>query len=162
MGAVAAVFAYTFLYTATVDVLLVRDSRYTIERWLDAHAGSDHLVGRVFRLIVLPRLDEFQSVDLGTVDDLRRRKPDYFVLNADYARAVPADTPLGELVAGLQREALGYRLALRYRAPAPWPWLPAGHPDLVRPRTERLSLSFLRDINPTIDVYERNLMAPRA
>jgi hypothetical protein len=151
---VAGVFAYTLLYGATVDVLMLRDSRYAVEQWLRARAG-DQLVGTVFPKVVLPSLGDFQSEDIGTIDGLRRRAPAYFILNADYARAVPPDTPIGQLVTGLQHHTLGYRLAFRYRAAPPWPWLPAGHPDLVGPRLEIPALSFLRSINPTIEVYAR-------
>jgi fibro-slime domain-containing protein len=154
---VVGVFAYTLLYAATVDVLMLRDSRYVAERWLRAHAGPDRLVGTVFLRIVLPRLDGLQSADIGTIDDLRREAPAYFVLNADYARAVRAATPLGRLLGGLQDQNVGYRLAFRYRSPPPWPWLPAPHRDLVGPRLETPDtpvLSFLRDINPTIEIYQ--------
>jgi fibro-slime domain-containing protein len=152
---VAAVFAYTALYASTVDVLMIRDSRYTVERWLRARAGPDRLVGTMFPLYVLPRLDGLRSVEIGTIDDLRWYAPADFVLNADYARAVPADRPLGELISGLQHETLGYRLAFRYRSPAPWPWLPAPHRDLVGPRPEVEVRSVLRDINPTIEIYSQ-------
>jgi 4-amino-4-deoxy-L-arabinose transferase-like glycosyltransferase len=152
---VATVFAYTFLYVATVDVLMIRDSRYTVEQWLRSHADPDDLVGTVFPVTVLPRLDSFRSVDLGTVDNLQRWAPSYFILNADYARSVDADTPLGHLVSGLQDETLGYRLAFRHRSTAPWSWLPAAHPDLVGPRLDTNVVSILRDINPTIELYVR-------
>jgi hypothetical protein len=151
---VAIVFAYTTMYSATVDALMLHDSRYDAERWLRAHA-DDRLIGRVFPLVVLPNLDGLQSIDIGTPELLRDEKPDYFVLNADYAYAVDPATPLGELVQGLQHQTLGYRLAFRDRSAPPWPWLPGGHPDLVGPRLDRLSLSFLRDINPTIEIYVR-------
>jgi hypothetical protein len=153
MVLVAGVFAYTLLYAATVDVLMLRDSRYTVEQWLRARVRDDQVVGRVFPNVVLPRLADFQSEDIGTIDRLQQKAPAYFVLNADYARAAAPDTPLGQLVAGLQHETLGYRMAFRYRAPPPWPWLPAGHPDLVGPRLETSVFSVLRNINPTIEVY---------
>jgi hypothetical protein len=117
---VAAAFAYTFLYAAAIDVLMIRDSRYTVEQWLHRHADPDDLVATVFRLAVLPRLDSFRSVDLGTVDNVRRWAPAYFILNADYARAIDAETPLGDI----RRETLEYRSAFRYRSAAPFPWLP--------------------------------------
>lgn len=152
---VGTAFGYSLLYASTVDVLMIRDSRYTAERWLRDHAGRDHLVGTVFPLVVLPRMGDVESVDIGTIEDLRRWGPSYFVVNADYARAVPEDLPVGHLVSGLQHETLGYRLAFRYRSPAPWRWLPGADPDLVGPRLEGASFSFLRDINPTIEIYER-------
>jgi hypothetical protein len=152
---VAAVFAYSILYATPVDVLMVRDSRYAAEQWLDVHAGRDHFVGTMFPPVVLPRLQRFQHGDVGTIASLRENWPSYYVLNADYARAIPADSPGAELIAGLQHETLGYRLAFRWRTPSPWPWLPGGHPDLVGPRLQGPVLSFLRDINPTIEIYER-------
>jgi hypothetical protein len=156
---VAAVFAYTTLYSATVDALMLHDSRYSASKWLRARAG-DRTIGRVFPLVVLPDLDGLQSMDIGTVDGLRSEKPAYFVLNADYARAVDPDSALGGLVRALQNQTLGYRLAFRYRAAPPWPWLPGGHPDLVGPRLDPLPLSFLRAINPTIEIYERRGTGP--
>jgi hypothetical protein len=151
---VGGAFAYSLLYASTVDVLMLRDSRYSAERWLRAHAGDDHLVGTAFPLVVLPRLGDVESVGIGSIDTLEHWMPSYFVLNADYARAVPPDGPLGQLVSGLQHQTHGYHLVFRYRSPAPWPWLPGADPDLVGPRLEGSSLSFLRDINPAIEIYE--------
>jgi len=48
-------------------------------------------------------------------------------------------------------------MVFRYRTPRPWPWLPAGHPDLVGPRLETSVFSVLRNINPTIEIYQRSL-----
>jgi hypothetical protein len=73
----------------------------------------------------------------------------------DYANAIPADSATAALVTGLRNGSLGYRLALRARTPAPWPWLPGAHSDLVGPRLEREVLSTLHNINPTIEVFER-------
>jgi hypothetical protein len=154
VGLVAAVFVYTALYAATVDALMIRDSRYTVEQWLRLHARADDLVGSAFPVAVIPRLGDFASVDLSTIEDLQRWAPRYFVLNADYARAVPADSPTGRMVAGLQGQTLGYRLAFRYRSPAPWSWLPWTHRDLAGPRLETPVASILRDVNPTIEVFQ--------
>ena len=155
-GAIAAaLFGYTALYALTVDVLMWRDSRYVAERWLAVHAGRGQLVATVFPLVTEPRLQAFATVDIGSIENLRRWDPDYFVLNADYARAVPVDTPPGALVDALRRDTLGYELVFRYRSPAPWRWLPAAHADLVGPRTGMPVVSFLRDINPTIEIYGR-------
>jgi hypothetical protein len=77
------------------------------------------------------------------------------VLNADYARAVPPETEWGRLIQALRDHSGGYRLAFRMRRGSPWPWLPAGHPDLVGARQETVVFSVLRDIDPTIEIYER-------
>src|SRR5262249_26032850 len=153
-SAVAAIFVYTFFYASTLDVLMVRDSRYTAEAWM-RERGYQGLYGRMFPLTNLPRLGRVASVEIRNIDDLRAITPDYFILNADYARAVTPDRPEAALAAGLQHETLGYRLAVRYRTPPPWPWLPGGHPDLVGERTQTHVYSVLYAVNPTIEIYER-------
>jgi hypothetical protein len=154
-AALAGALAYTLLYSATVDVLMVRDSRYDAERWMAAHARRDDIVGVSGLHEYLPRLEEYRLEDIGTMDELRQERPRFVVLNADYARAVPGDSPWGEMIAGLERGTIGYRLAGRFRSGVPWPWLPGGHPDLVGARRESLVFSTLRNINPTIEIFER-------
>ena len=153
--AAGAVVGYSILYGATVDALMIRDSRYDAERWLQAHAGSQRLVATTFPDVVNPRMGAFRSVDIDTRQDLQKWDPEYFVLDADYARAIAPHRPEAALVAGLHDGTLGYRLAYRRRTPSPWPWLPLGHPDLVGPRLTFPVVSFLRDLSPTIEIYER-------
>jgi len=153
--AVTALFAYTLLYAGTVDVLMIWDSRYAVEQWMQTHIGRTDLVAITGLREYLPRVDDFDRVDIGTVAELQRERPAYVVLNADYARAVEADSPWGQLISGLQHQTLGYRLAFRFRRSSPWPWLPGAHQDLVGARDETIVFSTLRNINPTIEVFQR-------
>lgn len=158
-AAVAGLFAYTTLYSSTVDILMIRDSRYVVGRWLADHVGRDDLVATIFDPEYQPRLDAFRTTTITTVAELEAQKPAYYVLNADYARAVPPDSRAGVMLAGLQGGSLGYRVVFRYRRPPPFPWLPGAHHDLTGPREERRVFGILRNINPTIEVYQRR-MAP--
>jgi PA14 domain/Dolichyl-phosphate-mannose-protein mannosyltransferase len=154
-ASIAIALLYTGLYAGTVDVLMVRDGRYAAEQWLRSrHAGR--LVGTMFPVTVLPRLRDFDTAEIRNVSDLHDAKPAFFLLNADYARAVPGNRPEAVLAAGLQQQTLGYRLAFRSHAPAPWPWLPSPHPNLVGPRDEVPVLSVLTQVNPAIEIYERD------
>ena len=99
-------------------------------------------------------------IDVGTIAALRAQEPRYYVVNTDYLRSIPADSPPGRLLAGLAAGTLGYRLVLHARTPSPWPWLPAPHPDLVGTRRPEPVLSNLDKINPTLDVYERVTPTP--
>jgi hypothetical protein len=154
-ASIAIALLYTGLYAGTVDVLMVRDGRYAAEQWLRSrHAGR--LVGTMFPATVLPRLRDFDTAEIRNVNDLHDANPAFFLLNADYARAVPGNQPEAILAAGLQQQTLGYRLAFRAHAPAPWPWLPSPHPNLVGPRDEVPVLSVLTEVNPAIEIYERD------
>jgi hypothetical protein len=154
--AIAGAFAYTLLYAGTVDVLMIRDSRYGAEQWMAAHVGRDELIGVSGLPDYLPRLDDFRLEDIGTVAGLERERPAYVVMNADYARAVSPQSPGGEFIAGLEHESLGYRLVGRFRTASPWPWLPGAHPDLVGARQDTTVFSTLRNINPTIEIFRRD------
>jgi hypothetical protein len=153
--AAASAFAYTFFYSATVDVLMLGDSRYTVEQWMKSTIRRDELVATSGLREYLPRIDGFGPVDVATTADLKEARPAFYVLNADYARAVPPDSDWGRLIAGLNDGSLGYRLVFRYRRSSPWPWLPGAHPDLVGQRHETIVFSTLRNINPAMEVFAR-------
>jgi len=155
VAAVTAAFAYTALYAGTVDFLMIEDSRYTAERWMRAHVGREDLIGVSGLHEYLPRLDDFHLEEIATIAELRQEHPEYVVLNADYARAVPVETPWGQMIAALQHHTAGYRRVGLFRHRAPWPWLPSGHPDLVGARDETVVFSTLRNINPTIEIFQR-------
>src|SRR5262249_38800910 len=90
VAAVTAIFAYSVLYAGLVDALMIGDSRYTVEAWMNHHVNAaDDVVGATGLHEYLPRLERFRTIDVSTIDDLRRERPRFFVLNADYARAVP-------------------------------------------------------------------------
>jgi hypothetical protein len=157
VSGVILVFAYTLLYAGTVDVLMLGDSRYAVEAWANSHVGRDDYIGVTGLQEYRPRFDNLRWVDIGDVADLERDHPLYFVLNADYARAVRPGTSWAKLIGSVQGGALGYRLVGRFRRSSPWPWLPGAHPDLVGTREEGTPVfSTLRNINPTIDIFRRD------
>jgi hypothetical protein len=156
IAAAGALFAYTLLCAAAVDVAMLRDSRYTVEQWLAGHVASGDLVGFVFPEQYYPRLGRFNHAQLVSISELRENDPAYFVLNADYARAEPPDSEIGRMIAGLQSGQLGYSLVFQYREPFPWPWLPGAPRDLAGDRNERPITSVLRHINPRYEVFRKS------
>jgi len=151
----AAAFAYTLLYASTVDVLMIEDSRYEAEAWMQAHVTPNDVIGVSGLHEYLPRIDRYRAEDIATIPELHQEHPEYVVLNADYGRAVPAETDWGKMIAGLEGHTIGYRRVATFRHASPWPWLPGAHPDLVGPRDETLVFSTLRNINPTIEIFQR-------
>ena len=152
---VAAVFAFSSLYAASVDLAMLRDSRYVMEQWLVARVTPGDLVGLVFPEPYYPRLDRFHHREIGSIEQLQQERPSFYLLNADYGRAEPPDTRTGQLIAGLQNGQLGYELVFRFRQPNPWPWLPGMPRDLVGDRKERPVSSVLRQINPWYEVFKQ-------
>lgn len=147
------VMSYGVLYATTVDVLMLDDSRYAAERWLSTTLKEGERVGLSGPFEVLPRLDGIAWVRLETVADLRRQCPAYYLVNADYARAVPPDSAWGEILTQVRDRSTGAALARHFRRPSPWAWLPGAHHDLVGPREETVVVSTLRNVNPSIEIY---------
>jgi hypothetical protein len=136
---------------------MLRDSRRVVERWAAGRVRPGEEIA-----ISGPRELEptftVPWIDAGTLAELERTKPAYYVLSADYAKAVPRETDWGQLIDALQAGKAGYSLAARVRCPSPWPWLPDAHPELVGPRPIAPggnAISVLRDINPTLEIYVR-------
>jgi hypothetical protein len=169
LAAVAAIFAYSVLYAAAVDVLMIGDSRREAEAWLRLHVKPGEVVGISGPSELLPRIDP-PHLDVSTLPALHDVRPAYYVLSSDYARAVPLATDWGQLVAFLERETPPYRLVAVFRQKSPWPWLPGGHPDLLGPRqvppndgrpldpfeiARHGVFSILRSVDPTIKVFRR-------
>jgi len=154
-AAVAVAFAYTFVYSATVDALMLTDSRYAVERWLRAHVGPEDVVGMTSAETYMPRTPAIDTVAVPDTMVLDTLRPPLVIVNPDYTVIESPDTPLGQAIAAIRGGRNHYRLAFAARSPNPWPWLPAPNPDLVGDRRNREIVSFLRNINPTIEIYQR-------
>jgi 4-amino-4-deoxy-L-arabinose transferase-like glycosyltransferase len=153
MAAAAAVFAYTLLYAGAVDYLMIRDSRYEVDRWLKARIGPGQIVGSTGQREYIPNLDGLNRAEIPDLDTLERVHPAYMLFNADYGRAVPRDSDWGKMIQRLEHGTAGYTLVARFREPLPWAWLPGLHRDLTGPRHERVVFTTVRNINPTIEIF---------
>jgi hypothetical protein len=151
---IAIVFAYTLLYSGTVDALMLTDSRYAVEQWLEAHVRDDDQVGMSSIAIYMPRLWRFNATAVYDRGTFERMQPDFYVLNRDYTLTEPPDSDLGRIIHTVTRGG-GYRLVYGSEDARPMRWLPGGHPDLVGDRRDPEIVSFMRNLSPRIEVYER-------
>jgi len=141
---VAAVLLYSSLYAASVDVLLLDDSRYTVEQWL-SERESDAVIGFIGPEYYLPRLDAFPARRLRpTSSVIERSRPSYLVINPEYAARFPPESREGEFFGSLAAGRAGYGLAFRHQS-APSPMLLDF--DGI--------LGNMAKINPVIEVYQR-------
>jgi hypothetical protein len=159
LAATVAIYSYSTLYAATVDVLMISDSRYAGEEWLQERVDPGQLVGTLGHAYIQPRLSGHRVVALENVEHLAIVHPDYVVVNADYFREGPVSdetaSTAGQVIEALQRREHGYELVARFpRTRTRWSWLPGMHPDLAGERRDRYLLSNLFHISPTIEIYK--------
>jgi len=139
-------FGYTFLYAASVDVLMVKDSRYRVERWMKENVSPDAVIGVASPLEYVPRLRNFKWVGLklspGVLEG--KERPDYILFNVDYSRSFPEHTPEKDFFAQFYRNSSVYKMAFAYQTPLRW-----------LPLKTRGILTNIKAINPEIRIFRR-------
>lgn len=145
---IAVALGYSFLYAASVDVLLLHDSRYHVEGWLKSRVGADEVVGFVGPEYYLPRLDELPARRIRPTESVvERSQPTYLVVNPEYTERFAPGSREGELFSNLRAGRSGYGLALSYQSP-----LSATTPMLL---DFDGVLGNMAKANPLIDIYEQ-------
>jgi hypothetical protein len=151
LAVIAAVYAYSVIYTAAADYAMSFDSRYAVTRWLKGRALADDVIGALGPLEYAAMAGSFREASVSSLQEVQAIQPTFIVLKAadmpllpDYVQAMH-----NALVSG----AAGYRLAATFRTTLPGP--PLLHPDLGPAPRHIPDLSDLSMINPTIEVFER-------
>jgi 4-amino-4-deoxy-L-arabinose transferase-like glycosyltransferase len=140
----AAALLYSLARALSVDVLLLRDSRYDAERWLHANVGPGEVVGYVAPEYYLPRLHELSAKRLRpTQTVLEREGPDFLVLNPDFAERFEPGSREEDLFSNLEKGRTSYGLVYRQESKS----APLLNLDGI--------LDNMSKISPVVEVYQR-------
>jgi hypothetical protein len=145
--------AYGAARVVSLDVMMVQDSRYVVERWLIDRIGPDTRIAADGTSIYLPRQATLLWSRIAPDPAaLREQHPTFVILNPAYsARPSDEEAPNG-FYSSLADGSAGYRRVLSYRTNL---WL---SPLRWEPRFNGRSedqFSNVTKVNPTIEVYER-------
>lgn len=145
--------AYGLARCVSLDLAMARDARYAAEDWLKEHAPPPALVAPIGPLEYLPRMNGIEARPLGpSAARLRKIRPRFVVVNADYAERADPGTGEHDLYAQLESGDLGYRRVFAHRFdPA---WLLLRTQDLLD-RPGALVRSNIGKVNPETRIYER-------
>ena len=138
----------------SVDALMVRDARYEAERWLEQQLTRDHLTASVNQFGYLPRLERYRHRFIQpTRDDTLDARPDFIVVNTEFAKRDGAETPVQRWLTWLGSEESPYREVFRHKQVPAWSAL-----SWERRFTDRVEDPFsnLDKINPEIVIYRRH------
>jgi 4-amino-4-deoxy-L-arabinose transferase-like glycosyltransferase len=140
----AAALLYSLARAVSLNALLLRDSRYDAERWLKVNVGPGEVVGYVGPEYYLPRLHELSAKRLRPTESvLEREKPDFLVLNPDFAERFEPGSREGELFSNLETGRTSYGLVYRQESK------PVFLLDFEG------ILDNMSKISPSIEVYQR-------
>lgn len=142
IAVLAAAVAYSTFYALGVDLRMVHDSRYAVERWLHDRAPLPRQAVAVGRIKQAPRIEVIDWSRVFRTDGrvLRRRGTRYAVINVTDLRTPWERSFYERLLAG----DLGYRLVDHFRWESRW--------DLLDTRGSYTTLDL---INPRLAIFER-------
>jgi Dolichyl-phosphate-mannose-protein mannosyltransferase len=120
-AAAALLIGWLLWRTASVDALLVRDSRYAAEAWLRANLTPAAWVATVEEFGYVPRVERFRHRQIeATIAETLATRPDLIVVNTEFLARSPADSPTRLWLDWLQTDGGPYEVAYRYKAPLRW------------------------------------------
>lgn len=121
-GLLALMVIYSFMHSLSVDVLMIADSRYEIEKWMKANIPHEAVIGLATPTEYGPRMDDFhwRSLPLSLPAFKEMPKPDYVILNTDFSGAFAKGSPEYRFFSRFADGIPKYKLVLRHRAALRW------------------------------------------
>lgn len=146
---VSVIFIYTFLYAASVDILMAKDSRYYVETWMEQNIDENASIGLVGIREYLPRVTHFkqiQKIPEPFIQTVKQLNLDYIIINSDLRFRKT------EIYNQLHDETFGYKLVLQHRSTSRWVLL--NQEDIIKDGRREIFTS-LDKINPEIKIFKR-------
>jgi len=148
---VSMIFIYSFLYSTSIDILMVKDSRYKVESLIKQNINPNKSIVLFGKSKYLPRMRYFNQIKYIPKPNRKHLsfiKPDYFILNSDFTKKFKNKT----LYFKPDKGKLAYRLILQYRYNPPWILL--NHRNIYKNNKKVISTN-LDKINPEIKIFKR-------
>ena len=145
--------AWIVARAATIDYLLVRDSRIAAERWLAAHVQKNEVVGAVNQYGHIPRVYRFKRLWMTpTIEFTEMARPAFVVVNREHSLRSGPGTAEYAWLAWLESGAGPYEEAFRCKTSVAW--TPLGLDRRFSDRTQD-PFTNLDKINPEIVIFRR-------
>ena len=141
-----------FWRAASLDAMLLRDSRYQAEAWMAANIPPGSVVVTTTRPAYLPRVKGDYRHLRPNVGETLELGPDFIVINTEYHRRHAAGSPQRMWLAWLESGSGPYEEVFRYKAPLGWSAMRIGR--RFRDRVED-PVTNLDKINPEIAIFQR-------
>ncbi|GAK54134.1 hypothetical protein U14_05412 [Candidatus Moduliflexus flocculans] len=140
-------------YAFSIDLLMVNDSRYYVERWIKKHLSPQASFVLADQPLFLPRYWEWNCEQcvytsrMMSLKELAQRNPDYVAINTDLQTTMNR-----RFYNQLRQESSSYAQILDYRSPTKYLLIDR---DTFYKNGERVIVSNLDKINPRIEIFQR-------
>lgn len=136
----------------SIDGLMLVDSRYHVERWLQEHADPRVRLARVGTIEYLPRFHGLKALELApTIEETHGMSPTFIVVNAEYIRRFRPESDQARWWRWLSDDSSPYRLVFSRKSRPVWSAL--SYESRLYSGEEN-PYTNLSKINPEIAVFE--------
>ena len=154
---ISLIFIYTFAYSFSVNNLMVKDSRYYVEQWINKNISETALILSIGGQKYGPRLEGFKTeyMDHPSIKIVTDKDPDYIIINSGYdIRRFEANSKEYKFFDNLNNE-IGYQLLLEYQSQPRWNFL--DQEELSYRYLDKMYIySNFDKINPKIQIFRKN------
>ena len=159
LALVAAVYGFSALNAASVDVMMTQDARYAAGAWVARCIPARASMGVIGTTYYSPHFASAEPRWIRYPDhDLREAPFEFIVANARYARRLDSPAPGVSSLEYLDDPAHGFRRVATFTAALPF-WAVMRWEPAIRGSREYL-LSNIPKINPETVVFSRGPMSP--
>jgi 4-amino-4-deoxy-L-arabinose transferase-like glycosyltransferase len=151
-AAVAAVFLYSGFYAFSLDLLMVKDSRYAAENWIKENIPADSFIGLGVLPVYGPRIPGFRHFKMDNPFMKLSRlpsPPEYIILTTEWSRRFVPPSDMERRIRQFYLEKEGYKITYRYRTPLSW-----------LPLDNRRVIEQINTINPEVLILKRRDIDP--
>ncbi|MDH7511344.1 MAG: glycosyltransferase family 39 protein [Clostridiales bacterium] len=117
------IFAYSFLYASSIDVLMLMDSRYAAEKWIRKNIPPSATLGIGVWGVYGPRFFGFRYIKMEspfTDFDRLPSRPDYIILTKEFTQRYLPDSGATEIFRRFYVQEQKYKIVYRYKTPLDW------------------------------------------
>jgi len=121
--AIVAILAYSFSYAASVDILMLRDSRYAAEKWIRENIPSSATLGLGVWKTYGPRVygSKYYNMESPFMDlNKLPSRPDYIILTKEFTQRYLPKSGGTEIFRHFYLEKQRYKIIYRYKTPLDW------------------------------------------
>ncbi|MGA2587006.1 MAG: glycosyltransferase family 39 protein [Candidatus Aminicenantales bacterium] len=119
---VTIIFCYSFFYSLSVDILMIADSRYSIERWMNKNISPEAAIGIAGPVEYNPRLNDFPRsyLPLSLEAFQKAQRPDFVIFPTAYGQSFAKNSPENLFFSRFSTAGEKYELVIRYKTELPW------------------------------------------
>ena len=162
IGLITIIFIYSFMYANSVNVLMLQDSRYAVEKWMSKNIDSPNNLGYLGSPQYHPRWDQLEGITANWISPsdllnaVEQQEFPYIVTTSGYSiNRFPKDSKEYQGFKKLYNSRSKYKLVFQHQSVPIWNFLTIEQPTSAEFYDARFKTGNFNKINPKISIFQR-------